>query len=160
MDSPTALLSAKLISVPLALIATGYGICASHNIIPRLYPEPVGISTPIFSHVFTTGGAFVVPCAVTSVLASSYMAYRIPSQRRLWSLAAVSTLVTLPWTRLWMYPGIVRLMDISVDAGLQAKSTASGEHIVLLKQWVTQNYIRAAMFFVGGFSGLWASLNA
>ncbi|KAM0723649.1 hypothetical protein Q7P37_000637 [Cladosporium fusiforme] len=160
MDSPNALLSAKLISVPLAFIATGYGICASHNIVPRLYPEPVAIATPIFSHVFYTGGSFVVPAGLTSTLASAYLAWQIPSQRRLWTLAAVGTLATLPWTRLWMFPGIVRLIDISTDATLQAQSTASGEHIELLKQWVTQNYIRAAMFAVGGFSGLWASLTA
>ncbi|KAM0707690.1 hypothetical protein Q7P35_004337 [Cladosporium inversicolor] len=160
MDSPQALLAAKAISIPLALIASGYGICASHNIVPRLYPEPVGVATPIFAHVFYTGGSFVVPTALTSVLASAYLAYHLPRQRRLWTIAAGSTLLTLAWTRIVMIPGIDRLIAISLDAALQAKSEASGEHLPLLKAWVTQNYVRSAMFFVGGVSGLWASLTA
>lgn len=160
MDSPQALLAAKAISIPLALIASGYGICASHNIVPRLYPEPVGIATPIFTHVFYTGGSFVVPTALTSVLASAYLAYSLPRQRRLWTIAAGSTLLTLAWTRIVMIPGINKLIAISVDAALQAKSEVSGEHVTLLKAWVTQNYVRSAMFFAGGFAGLWASLTA
>jgi hypothetical protein len=149
MDSPQALLVAKAVSIPLALIASGYGICASHNIVPRLYPEPVSVATPIFAHVFFTGGSFVVPTALTSVLASAYLAYSMPRQRRLWTIAAGSTLLTLAWTRF-----------VSLDAALQAKSEASGEHLPLLKAWVVQNYVRSAMFFVGGFAGLWASLTA
>jgi hypothetical protein len=160
MDSPQALLAAKAIAVPLSLLASGYGICASHNIVPRLYPEPVGIATPIFAHVFFTGGSVVVPTAITSVLASSYLAYSLPRQRRLWTFAAASTLLTLAWTRIVMIPGINRLIAISLDSALQAKSEASGEHLPLLKAWVTQNYVRSAMFFAGGFAGFWASLTA
>lgn len=160
MDSPQALQAAKFVSVPLALIASGYGICASHNIVPRLYPEPAGVATPIFTHVFYTGGSFVVPTAITSVLASAYLAYSLPAQRRWWTLAAGSTLVTLAWTKIIMIPGINRLIEISLDAALQAKSEASGEHVALLKAWVFQNYIRSALFLTGGLSGLWASLNA
>ena len=160
MDSPQALLAAKAISVPLALIASGYSIAASQNILPRLYPEPVGVATPIFAHVFYAGGAFIVPTAVTSALASAYLAYTLPRQRRLWTLAATSTLLSLVLTRVVMLPGINRLIAISVDAGLQAKSEASGEHLRLLKAWVAQNYVRSAMFFAGGFAGLWASLTA
>ena len=37
MDSPQSILIAKAISVPLALIASGYGICASHNIVIESY---------------------------------------------------------------------------------------------------------------------------
>jgi hypothetical protein len=59
-----------------------------------------------------------------------------------------------------MIPGINRLIAISLDAALQAKSEASGEHLPLLKAWVVQNYVRSAMFFVGGFAGLWAELTA
>lgn len=160
MDSPQALHAAKLVSVPLALIASGYGLCASHNIVPRLYPEPVGAATTIFAHVFRAGGSVVVPAALTSVLASAYLAYQLPAQRRLWTLAAGSTLVTLAWTKFVMIAGIDRLIEISVDAALQAKSEASGEHVALLKAWVSQNYIRSAMFLTGGLSGLWASMKA
>jgi hypothetical protein len=160
MDSPQTILAAKAISVPLAFVAAGYGLCASHNILPRLYPEPVGISTSIFAHVFRIGGSFVVPTALSSVLTSAYLAYRLPAQRRLWTIAAGSTLSTLAFTRIVMIPGINRLIAISVDVALQAKSEASGEHVELLKAWVTQNYVRSAMFFVGGFAGLWASLTA
>lgn len=160
MDSPQALLAAKALAIPLSLIASGYGICASHNILPRLYQEPASISTPIFTHVFYTGGAFVVPTAITSVLASGYLAYSIPRQRRLWIAAASSTLLTLAWTRIVMIPGINRLIAISVDAALQAKSEASGEHVELLKAWYWQNYVRSALFFAGGFIGLLGSLTA
>jgi hypothetical protein len=160
MDSPQAILAAKLVSIPLAFTAAGYGLCASHNIVPRLYPEPVGVATPIFAHVFRTGGSIVVPAALTSVLASAYLAYSLPAQRRLWTIAAVSTLVTLPWTRIVMIPGINRLIAISVDLALQTKSDVSGEHVALLKAWASQNYARTFLFFTGGFAGLLASLTA
>jgi hypothetical protein len=160
MDSPQAILAAKLVSIPLAFTATGYGLCASHNIVPRLYSEPVGIATSLFAHVFRIGGSIVVPAALTSVLASAYLAYYVPAQRRLWTIAAVSTLVTLPWTRIVMIPGINRLIAISVDSALQTKSEANGEHLALLKAWVSQNYIRTFAFFTGGFAGLLASLTA
>lgn len=162
MDSSTALTSAKLISVPLTLMAAGYGICASHNIVPRLYPEPAGTATSIFTHVFYTGGSIVVPTGITSALASAYLAYNSSnsSQRKLWIGAATGTLLTLPWTRLWMYPGIMRLIAISKDAALQSKSAASGEHVTLLRKWAVENYVRSAMFLAGGFAGLWASVAA
>jgi hypothetical protein len=160
MDSPQAMLAAKLVSIPLAFTATGYGLCASHNIVPRLYSEPVSIATSLFAHVFRIGGSIVVPAALTSVLASAYLAYYVPAQRRLWTIAAVSTLVTLPWTRIVMIPGINRLIAISVDSALQTKSEANGEHVALLKAWVSQNYIRTFAFFTGGFAGLLASLTA
>ena len=160
MDSPQAILAAKLVSIPLAFTAAGYGLCASQNVVPRLYPEPVGIATPLFAHVFRTGGSIVVPAALTSVLASAYLAYSLPARRRLWTIAAVSTLVSLPWTRAVMIPGINRLISISVDSALQAQSEASGEHVALLKAWVSQNWVRTAMFFTGGLAGLMASLTA
>lgn len=160
MDSPQAILAAKLVSIPLAFTAAGYGLCASQNIVPRLYPEPVGVATPLFAHVFRTGGSIVVPAALTSVLASAYLAYSLPARRRLWTIAAVSTLVSLPWTRAVMIPGINRLIAISVDSALQAQSEASGEHVALLKAWVSQNWVRTAMFFTGGLAGLMASLTA
>ena len=154
MDSPTALTTAKLTSIPLTLMAAGYGICASHNIVPRLYREPASTATSIFTHVFHTGGSIVVPTGLTSAPASLYLAYPQPRQRKLWLAAAAGTLLTLPWTRLWMFPGIMRLIAISEDAALQSQSAVSREHVVLLRRWVVENYVRSAMFLAGGLAGV------
>jgi len=59
-----------------------------------------------------------------------------------------------------MIPGINRLVAISLDSALQAKSEASGEHVKLLKAWASQNYVRTFLFFTGGFAGLVASSTA
>lgn len=160
MNSPQAILAAKLVSVPLALVAAGYSFCSSQNIVPRLYPEPVGPATSIFAHVYHIGRSFAMPAALTSFVASAYLAYSLPSQRRLWTTAAASMLLPLIWTRTVMIPGINRLVAISLDPALQAKSEASGEHVKLLKAWASQNYVRTFLFFTGGFAGLLASSTA
>nr|OQO11973.1 hypothetical protein B0A51_17083 [Rachicladosporium sp. CCFEE 5018] len=160
MDSPTALLTAKMIAIPLALTSAGYGINASQNTVPRLYKEPAKIATSIFAHVFHTGAYFVVPSTLLSVAASTFLAYSIPRQRQVWGTVAVMTLAALPWTRLVMMPGISRLLAISEDEAAQHKCGGSGEHTYLLKKWVGQNYIRASFFLIAGLTGLWASLEA
>jgi hypothetical protein len=158
MDGSFALTAAKTTSISLAFIATGYGISASQNVLPRLYREKPQVSTPIFAHVFRAGGRFIVPTTLLSSAASLYLAYAIPEQRQLWTTVAISTLAGLPWTRLVMYKGIRRLIDISESEKECHKCEGSGEHVYLMERWTFQNYVRASMFALAGFSGLWAVL--
>lgn len=158
MDSQAALTAARLTSIPLAFIAAGYGIMASHNVLPRLSQEKPQVSTPLFAHVFRAGGKFIVPTGLLSTAASAYLAYVLPEERQLWSTAALFTLGTLPWTRLVMFSGILRLIAISESEKEAHKCEGSGEHVYLMKRWMFQNYIRASMFGVAGFFGLWAVL--
>ncbi|KAK6439425.1 hypothetical protein LTR95_004373 [Oleoguttula sp. CCFEE 5521] len=154
MDSPTALVTAKMIAIPLALTSAGYGFSASQNTVPRLYKEPAKTATSIFAHVFHTGGQFVVPSTLLSVASSAFLAYSIPRQRQVWGTVAVTTLAALPWTWVVMMPGIKRLLAISEDEKLQHKCGGSGEHTYLLKKWVGQNYVRASFFLIAGLIGL------
>lgn len=154
MDAPTLLTAAKLTSITLSLLTSGYGLFASQNILPRLLSESPRVSTPLFAHIFRAGGIFVVPLSMTSTAASAYLAYALPLERNAWGAAALAALATMPWTGLVMLPGITRLIEISRDEGLQGKSEGSGEHLGLLRAWTKQNYIRATMLMVAGLVGL------
>lgn len=158
MAARNDIVTAKLIAFPLAFIATGYGLCASQNTLPGIYALPASISTPLFAHVFYTGGQIIVPLGLISASASLYLAWSLPHRRNLWIAAAASTLLTLPWTRVIMYPGIQALIKISESATEQVRVEATQEHIPLLKTWELQNYIRASMFFIGGLTGWYATI--
>jgi hypothetical protein len=149
---------AKLIAVPLAFAASGYGLCASHNTMSGIYSLPASISIPLFSHVFYTGAQIIVPFGLLSATASAYLAWKVPRQRTLWIAAAVSVLSTQAWTRLAMFSGIRTLLAIAESTAEQARVQVTGEHIGLLKTWDWQNYVRAGMFFVGGVNGFIAAL--
>jgi len=160
MDASHFILLAKFAATSLALVTAGYGINSSQNTLPRLYSEPARLSTSLFTHTFHAGAKFVLPASVTSMLASSYLAWALPEQREkaLWAMSAGFVLSTLGWTRLVMYPGIMRLIAISEDSKLYEKAEGSREHIKLLKAWETQNYVRAGLFFAGGAVALWSGL--
>lgn len=160
MDSTTAILTAKLLATALALTAAGYSFNSSQNAVPLLYREPIRTSTSIFARTFFAGATFAVPTSLGSVLASSYLAYALPSQRSLWATSAGLVLATMPLTRLVMWPGIMRLIAISRDEKLEEEVEGTGEHIGLLKAWVRQNYLRASLYFAGGMVGLWAVVTA
>lgn len=153
MDSVTV---AKFLSAPTAFLLSGYSASFSQTTVPLLYDKPSAVSTPVFNGVFYGGGAVVVPGSVISVLASGYLAYVFPEQRTLFGTAVVLTLAPPIFTRLVMFKGISRLVEISQNALEQAKADQSGEATQLLQAWVAQNWVRAAMSLAGGLVAMWA----
>lgn len=80
----------------------------------------------------------------------------IPEQRNLHA-AAIALILSAPvFTRLVMYNGVQRLIEISESATEQQKADASGEALKLLQAWVSQNFVRAAVAFGAGMVGLYA----
>ncbi|KAL1589762.1 hypothetical protein WHR41_01615 [Cladosporium halotolerans] len=126
MDAPTLVVAAKLTSITLSLLTSGYGLFASQNILPRLLSEPPRVSTPLFAHIFRTGGIFVVPLSMTSTAASAYLAYALPLERNAWGAAALAALATMPWTGLVMLPGIRRLIEIVRMRGCKGRVKGVG----------------------------------
>ena len=162
MDTTTIATVAKITSISASFGLAGYSFCCSQNFLGGIlkYNPPAGISTQLFSHVFHEGGAVVLPASLLAATGAGYLAYTKPDQRAFWTTNAVCVLLPLPWTRLYMFPGIQRLLEISRSAIEQEKVTQSGEHIGLLKAWVWQNYMRAASHFVGGMAALLATVGS
>ncbi|KAK4501933.1 hypothetical protein PRZ48_007743 [Zasmidium cellare] len=151
MDSTQA---AKLIAIPAALIVSGYQLALSQNSLPIILNEAASISTPIFKQVYNRGAVIAVPGALAASTAFGYLAYttRNNTHRRLFTTGAILTFGVLPFTRLVMYSGIERLIEISGSAAVQERSGA--EVTKLLKAWTVQNWVRAGMMLTAGVAGL------
>lgn len=151
------ILTANLLAIPVAFLTSGYLTSASQNPLPLLYTQPPSISTPIFAGVYYRGAALIIPTTLISSAAFAYLAYGIPAQRTVYSTAAAAVFVILPMTKIVMFPGIHRLIEISKQSGVeQEKAGQSGEVLRLLKVWNAQNCVRAAFTLAGGVAGLWA----
>lgn len=151
----------KFIAIPGAFVMFGYSFASSQNFLPLIFDQPAKVATPVFSGVFHRGGNFMVPMASVTAAAFAYLAYRRSAQRVLYASASTLVLGFLPWTRVVMWPGIQRLLEISESSQVQmTASDASGEPLRLLKAWTDQNFVRASMAFAGGMAGLFAALGA
>ncbi|GKU13037.1 hypothetical protein FLAG1_11471 [Fusarium langsethiae] len=79
------------------------------------------------------------PCSPRYILGASsgIVAYLLPAQRTLWTVAAVTTLSQLPWTGL--------------AASSVEQEKASREEVVdLLKKWRWMNIVRGLLALTGG----------
>ncbi|KAK3047841.1 hypothetical protein LTR09_010816 [Extremus antarcticus] len=150
---------ARYLSAPTAFILAGYSISASQSTVPLLYKVPSSISAEVFKGVFQNGAIIVAPGAVISASAFAYLAYAIPSQRRLYAASAALILAPLVWTKGVMMPGIERLIEISGSTVEQQKADASGEALKLMQAWVLQNWVRAALSASSGVTALYAWAN-
>ncbi len=158
MDAPTIIQAVKLLDIPIAFGIAGYAFSASQVCMPLIYDKPASISVPMFAKFFSNGATVAIPSAVISVLASGYLAYSLPNQRLLWTVASTAPLCSLPYTGLVMAPGIQRLLTISESTVEQEKAEKSGEHVGLLKAWTAHNYVRAVLYFTGAMCGLVATV--
>lgn len=145
----------QLVAIPIALMLGGYQSSFSQNTIPNVLDQPASVTTPVFTRIYYSGYAVVLPAAVIGGAANAYLAYALPSQRVLYASAAASILSLGPWTSIVMGKGIERLIAISKDAKEQEKAGQSGEVSTLLKSWTAQNWARAGMGFASGMLGLW-----
>lgn len=155
MDAVTV---ARFLSIPTALLMTGYSISASQSTLPLIYDQPASVSLKIFKGVYERGAVLVVPGAILSTTATAYLAYAYPAQRKLLASAAAITFGWVPFTTLFMFKGIGRLLEIGGNAVEMQKAEQSGEVLRLLQAWAFHNAVRGMFAFVGGSIALWASL--
>lgn len=161
LDSRQLLQAAKLIAVPLPFALAGYSYAFSQNAVPPLYDQPAEVSTPIIKHIYTNGAKVVVPSNLLSLVATSYLAWKLPAQRNTWATAAASLLGLIVWTPLVMHKSnINRLLDISNSKALQERATATLEARQLLVRWVRENYVRMALSLTAGIVAVRATLTA
>ncbi|KAK3071717.1 hypothetical protein LTR53_008146 [Teratosphaeriaceae sp. CCFEE 6253] len=160
MDPASLLRTAKLLAVPIPFFLGGYSYAFSQNAVPGILDRSADVNTPIFKHVFHTGALVIVPGALLGLATSAYLAYVLPAQRTLWGAAAIANVAPLIWTQLVMSSGIKRLIAISEDRTMQEKATADLEHRQLLSQWMSQNYVRVALYVGAGLAALNATLAA
>ncbi|KAF2171010.1 hypothetical protein M409DRAFT_51244 [Zasmidium cellare ATCC 36951] len=151
MDSTEA---AKLIAIPAALIVSGYQLALSQNSLPIVLNEAASVSTPIFKQVYNRGAVIAVPGALVASTAFGYLAYTTHNSTHRWlfTTGAILTFGVLPFTRLVMYGGIQRLIEISGSSTVQERSGA--EVTKSLKAWTVQNWVRCGMMLTAGFAGL------
>lgn len=150
-----AIRAAQFTSVATSLWLCGFMGSASGITLPTLYNKPNSVTTPIFSVVYNKGAEIVVPTCIVSAVASSYLAYAIPSQRVMYAVAGAATLGMLPWTALTMMKVNHRVCDIALSSAEQEKVPQS-EVTDLYKEWTWKNWVRSAMGMVGGVAAMWA----
>ena len=147
--------TAQVLGLTSSIFLSGINFGASHLTLPILYTRSPSISTPFFNEFYIRGAVTVVPLGLFSASCSALVAYLLPSQRTLWSVAGVATFAQLPWTRLVMMKTIDRLLAIPASKDEQVKASEA-EVVALLRQWAWMNIVRGLMAMVGGLTGLWA----
>ena len=155
MDAVTV---ARFLSIPTTFLMAGYSISASQSTLPIIYDQPASVSLKVFEGVYKKGAILVVPGAILSATAMGYLAYVYPEQRKAYGAAAAVTLTWLPFTTLFMFKGINRLLEIGGSSVETQKAEQSGEVLTLLKAWAFQNALRGMLAFVGGSVTLLTSL--
>jgi Domain of unknown function (DUF1772) len=123
----TTIRTLQVLGLTSSTFLSGINIGASHLTVPILYTRPASISTPFFNEFYTRGAATLVPLGIFSASCSALVAYLLPSQRKLWAIAAVATFAQMPWTILVMMKTNNRLNAIAASKNEQEK--ASGEEI-------------------------------
>lgn len=151
---------AKFLSIPTAFLISGYSLGFSQNSVPLLYNQPASVSAPTLEGIFYEGAKVVVPGAVIACAGFSYLAYnaRSTEERNLYIASAAMVITPQPWTVLVMKSGIDRLIQIGASAVESQKADQTREAVQLLKGWVWQNYVRAALGFAAGAVGFWTHL--
>ena len=124
MDAVTV---ARFLSIPTTFLMTGYSISASQSTLPIIYDQPASVSLKVFEGVYKKGAILVVPGAILSATAMAYLAYVYPEQRKTYGAAAAVTLTWLPFTTLFMFKGINRLLEIGASSVETQKAEQSGE---------------------------------
>ncbi|KAF5675631.1 hypothetical protein FHETE_2481 [Fusarium heterosporum] len=141
-----------------SLLLAGVNLGSSHLTVPLLYTQPTAINTPFFKEFYTRGALTLVPLSIFSGVSSGIVAYLVPAQRNLWTVAAVATMSQLPWTVLGMMATNNRLNDIAASSAEQEK--AGQEEVVgLLKKWRWMNIVRGLLALTGGLSAVLALQN-
>ncbi|KAF2095568.1 DUF1772-domain-containing protein [Rhizodiscina lignyota] len=155
----TAVRTSQALGFTAALFAAGYGFCASHLAVPRLYSLKPSVSTPMFKTVFYDGAVIIVPSALLASAGNAYAAYgsALPEAQRLYIAAALLSIAPLVWTQLVMIKGINRLNGIADSSEVEQEKVQSSEVVGLLKTWSVQNYVRSALYTTGGIIGIFAS---
>jgi Domain of unknown function (DUF1772) len=151
----TTIRTIQVLGLTSSIFLSGINIGASHLTVPILYTRPTSISTPIFNELYIRGAATAVPLGVFSASCSALVAYLLPSQRKLWAIAAVATFAQLPWTILGMMKTNNRLNAIAASKNEQEKASEK-EVVGLLRQWAWMNIVRGVLAMVGGLAGVWA----
>lgn len=146
---------AQVLGMTSSIFLSGINIGASLLTLPILYTRPASISTPFFNEFYNRGAVTLVPLDIFSVSCSALVAYLLPSQRTLWTVACGTTFAQLPWTALVMMKTITRLNAIAASKDEQEKASKQ-EVVALLRQWAWMNIVRGALAAFGGFIGVWA----
>ncbi|KAF5235153.1 hypothetical protein FAUST_7278 [Fusarium austroamericanum] len=138
-----------------SLVLAGVNLGSSHLTVPFLYNQPTSVNTPFFKEFYTRGALTLVPLAIFSGASSGIVAYLLPAQRTLWTVAAVTTLSQLPWTGLGMMATNTRLNDIAASSVEQEKANQQ-EVVDLLKKWRWMNIVRGFLALAGGLTAVLA----
>ncbi|RGP78024.1 hypothetical protein FLONG3_3859 [Fusarium longipes] len=138
-----------------SLVLAGVNLGSSHLTVPLLYDQPTSINTSFFKDFYTRGALTLVPLAILSGTSSGLVAYLVPAQRTLWTVAAVATLSQLPWTGLGMMATNNRLNNIAASSVEQEKASRD-EVVELLKKWRWMNIVRGLLALTGGLTAVLA----
>ena len=160
MDSSSTIRYAKIASISSNFLLAGYTLSLSQfqNGISQTYDMPAKHNVPLFARVFNTGAYVAPPVSTLGAVASGYLLWAVPSQRKVWGIIFALGWSMSFWTLGVMLPGIKRLIRISESEKAMEKADVNLEHRQLLIKWVRQNYVRSVVAAVSAVLGLSASI--
>jgi len=136
-----------------SLLLSGINFSASQLTLPILYRLPAATSTDVFEELFYRGGWVIVPLTIFSTSCTGVGAYYDSNRSTGYTIAAIASFASLPWTGLFMRSTIQYLIKIAHDERLRQK--VEGREVVsLLKRWRWMNNVRAGLAAIGGMISL------
>ncbi|KAI2622430.1 hypothetical protein GGR54DRAFT_63598 [Hypoxylon sp. NC1633] len=161
----------------ITVLTSSAGLSASLSLftIPRLLTSPTPVLIRQFNAMLAAAHAYLPLPLVLPSLAHLYLAWALPGKTRLYVVAAVLSLTTLPWTSVAMLPlnramarklevldaADVGVGDVLVDemAGSSARGGQDETAHALADSWATRNLYRPAVALAAGCIGLYAALS-
>ncbi|KIV97331.1 hypothetical protein PV10_01093 [Exophiala mesophila] len=155
MDNPTIIRTTQALGLTTALVSSGISFCAAGLCFPPILPLPISESSRILASLFYSGGKLVVPLTITSAVCNGVAGYLVPQAWREYTVAAILALSIPIYTRVWMMPGINKLLRVSQMDGSAIQGVRREHVLQLLQEWASQTYIRGALALGAGLLGVW-----
>ncbi|KAK9236969.1 hypothetical protein V1525DRAFT_405199 [Lipomyces kononenkoae] len=151
---------AQFVGIVGAAFASGSFMCLSVIAIPALKAPKITLPDTAmrFRTLALTVRNTMPPLAVLSTSAFGFLAWKVPSARMAYSIAAVCTIGVVPFTLLLVLRPTFTLMSKAEVAEPKSRGTEDADWEKLLDRWTLLNGVRAIFPLLGALVGLHTAL--
>ncbi|KAH7070710.1 hypothetical protein BKA63DRAFT_83320 [Paraphoma chrysanthemicola] len=168
--TPTGLLIAQTVGITASAYLLGQNASLSFISVPAVMEAPAPLAAKQWHKVLTIGGSIGIPLAISSALATAYVASQQDPSSTAFKLNLAATILLpsiVPFTFLFIVPvnnKLIDKMNSLASASLEDKAieanVAEGETThALLDKWATLNLARAALIAGGAICAALAAVD-